>query len=135
MLLQLVVKGLSQCNIDVTHTGEVQRGNVPEWLEKEFQRAVAVLVVCNQQLHQEWNQQGRGSVIAALRHLIYAFVGKPDIYKTAVVLLRANDDSFIPTSYLEDTRRFIVNKDKVEDIAHFVKEIPLYAKPQALVCQ
>lgn len=132
--MEIIVKGLKPYDIDVTsHDVRSPRGCLSEWVEEQFQLAQAVLVVCNQDLHQEWHaQQGRGSthtVVAALKQLVHTTVGASQFSKIAVVLLKATDEQFIPSLYLKGTRRFTVQVDKLEDVARFVKEVPVYAKP------
>ena len=126
VLMELLVKGLKCYDIDVTSHDWFLRGSLPEWVAWHFQRATAVLVVCNQHLLLEW-EQGGGFVVAALKQLVYASVGRSELSKFAVVLLRETDGQYIPTPYLKNTPQFTV--DKVEDIARFVKKQPLYAKP------
>ena len=131
VLMEILVKGLKPYDIDVTsHDVWSPRGSLSEWVAQQFQRATAVLVVCNQHLFQEW--QGSGSthtLVAALKQLLHASVGTSEFSKIAVVLLKAKDKEFIPTLYLRGTKQFTVHVDMVEDIARFIKEIPVYAKP------
>ena len=134
-LMQCLVKGLSVYGIDVTsHDLRSPRGSLSQWVEKEYQKAVAVLVVCNEQLHQDWHHQCSSThpLVPALRHFINASVGKPaDFSKIAVVLLQDSYKTYIPalldSSKLSTTEQFSV--DKVKDIAYFVKNTPRFAKP------
>ena len=59
-----------------------------------------------------------------LRQLVYGTLSQgKELSKFAVVLMKQSDRQFIPSPYLQNTPLLVT---EVEQIARFVKEIPLY---------
>ena len=131
-ILKHLIVGLTQYGIPA-HCHDTAFIKSPcQWMEQEIQKAHAVLCVCNEDFHREWDEgtaKGKIPVVGLLKHLIHAMLSRGEsLGKFATVLLDEEDAHWIPSLYLQgDPRLFLVSK--VEDIARFVRNIPSYAPP------
>jgi len=131
-ILKHLILGLTQYGIPA-HCHDTSFIKSPcQWMEQEIQKAHAVLCVCNEDFHREWDEgtaKGKIPVVGLLKHLVHATLSRGEsLGKFATVLLEKGDSHWIPSLYLQgDPRLFLVSE--VEDIARFVRNIPSYAPP------
>lgn len=129
VILQNLIKGLSDYGIEATSHDWVGRAMLPFWVETVINNAAVVLCVCNKAFHQEWlcSETSDQAVVHSVKQLLGAELcrSKDLAKKYAVVLMKRSHQQFIPSHYLEACRQFYVTD--VTNIAHFIKNVPLYS--------
>ena len=136
VILQLLVFELRKRSISAITPRDLQRGNLPLWMEDQMKRADAVLCVCNEALYEEWNRNPETvytsrAVVHSLKAIIGGSLSQSKDLSTflGIVLLKQSDKKFIPSSYLAGTQSFLV--DEVENIAKFVAQVPHFEVPSS----
>lgn len=132
LILDHLVGGLMQYGVPTRCHDTACIKSPCQWIEQEIRRASAVLCVCNEDFHREWDERpARGTIplVGLLKHLVHATVSRGEsLAKFATVLLESGHAHYIPSLYLQgDPRLFMVTE--VEDIAHFVINVPSYTTP------
>ena len=129
VILQFLVFELRKRSISAITPKDLQRGNLPLWMEDQMKKADAVLCVCNEALYEEWNRNPETAYTSrAVVHSLKAIIGgslsqSKDLSAfLGIVLLKQSDKKFIPSSYLAGTPSFLV--DEIENIARFVAQVP-----------
>lgn len=129
VILQNLIKGLSDYGIEATSHDWVGRAMLPFWVETVISNAAVVLCVCNRAFHQEWlcSETSDQAVVHSVKQLLGAELcrSRDLATKYAVVLMKRSHQQFIPSHYLEACRQFYVTD--VTNIAHFIKNVPLYS--------
>ena len=136
LILQLLVRELRKRYIDTVTPKDLQRGNLPLWMEDQMKRADAVLCVCNEAFSKEWNKNPETTytsraVVHSLKAIIGGSLSQSKDLSTflGIVLLKQSDKRFIPSNYLAGTQSFLV--DETEDIARFVAQVPHFEVPSS----
>ncbi len=118
-----VVCALSQY-FEVCSPSDFTRGNISTWLEETARTSTKVLLVCNQEMYQEWGKgKDREPALNSLHHLIAAAVSSNDIDRFAVVLTRkGKKETCIPKdSYIKLMRVFNLKEGSdLDDVCRFV---------------
>jgi len=111
----------------------LQRGNLPFWIEEQVKKADAVLCVCNEAFFKEWTSNPSTVYTSrAVAHSLKSFIGgtlsqSEDLSKFGIVLLKQSDKQFIPSTYLAGTQQFLINE--TEKIARFVARVSHFEVP------
>ena len=136
VILQFLVFELRKRSISAITPKDLQRGNLPLWMEDQMKKADAVLCVCNKALYEEWNRNPETAYTSrAVVHSLKAIIGgslsqSKDLSAfLGIVLLKQSDKKFIPSSYLAGTPSFLV--DEIENIARFVAQVPHFEVPSS----
>ena len=129
LILQLLVFELRKHSINAVTPNDLQRGNLPLWMEDQMKKADAVLCVCNAAFYKEWNRNPETTytsraVVHSLKAIIGGSLSQSKDLSTflGIVLLKQSDKRFIPSNYLAGTQSFLV--DEIENIARFVAQVP-----------
>ena len=129
VILQNLIKGLSDYGVEATSHDWSGRAMLPFWLEANLTNASVVLCVCNNAFHQEWlcSEPTDHAVVHSVKQLLGAELcqNKDVTSKYAVVLMKRSHQQLIPSQYLKACRKFYVTD--VTNIAHFIKNVPLYS--------
>ena len=130
--LMILGQGLLKYGYQVFYPHLCSDGNTANWVEQEYNRAHAVLCVLNKEFKMEWDGGiTERPVIYNLKKLLQGTLnGSNDLSsKIAIVLPKANYKAFVPSKYLMNVRRYVLDpkSDVVEDVAHFVSKIPTHS--------
>lgn len=127
LVLQYLISDLRKYDIATVTPKNLQRGNLPFWIEEQVKKADAVLCVCNEAFFKEWTSNPSTVYTSrAVAHSLKSFIGgtlsqSEDLSKFGIVLLKQSDKQFIPSTYLAGTHSFLI--DETENIARFVAEV------------
>lgn len=127
LVLQYLISDLRKYYIAAVTPKNLQRGNLPFWIEEQVKKADAVLCVCNEAFFKEWTSNPSTVYTSrAVAHSLKSFIGgtlsqSKDLSKFGIVLLKQSDKQFIPSTYLAGTQSFLI--DETENIARFVAEV------------
>ena len=136
VILQFLVFELQKRSISAITPKDLQRGNLPLWMEDQMKKADAVLCVCNKALYEEWNRNPETAytsraVVHSLKAIIGGSLSQSKDLSTflGIILLKQSDKKFIPSKYLAGTPSFLV--DEIENIARFVAQVPHFEVPSS----
>ena len=136
LILQLLVRELRKRSINAVTPRDLQRGNLPLWMEDQMKKADAVLCVCDEAFYKEWNKNPETTytsraVVHSLKAIIGGSLSQSKDLSTflGIVLLKQSDKRFIPSNYLAGTQSFLV--DEIENIARFVAQVPHFEVPSS----
>jgi len=127
LVLQYLISDLRKYNIAAVTPKNLQRGNLPFWIEEQVKKADAVLCVCNEAFFKEWTSNPSTVYTSrAVAHSLKSFIGgtlsqAEDLSKFGIVLLKQSDKQFIPSRYLAGTPSFLI--EETGNIARFVARV------------
>jgi len=133
LVLQYLISDLRKYNVAAVTPKNLQRGNLPFWIEEQVKKADAVLCVCNEAFFKEWTSNPSTVYTSrAVAHSLKSFIGgtlsqSEDLSKFGIVLLKQSDKQFIPSTYLAGTQQFLINE--TEKIARFVARVSHFEVP------
>lgn len=110
-----------------------------EWVETNFRRSEKVLLVCNKEFKQEWENPNEemifnGAIVHASKQIIRGHINSTESFssKYGLVFLKPSDLELIPDDYLKCCPKFLVNptdRERSEQMAHFVQGIEEFCLP------
>ena len=127
--IQKHVVGALSHYFEVCSPSDFKRGNTSVRLEEAVRTSDKVLLVCNQEMYNEWCKGDRDPALNSLHHLILAAVSSNNIAKFGVILTRKGEkETCIPDdSYIRLMNVFNIKEGSdLEDVYKFVTHSPTF---------
>ena len=121
-----VVGFLKQQHFKVISCNDHTEKTIVQWVEENARRAHAVFIICNKQFGLDWKMNTRPQLVNSLEMIVASAVGQNHIKKYATILLRPEDEKYIPDNlYFKGMKSFVIGSkascDEKANLASFVK--------------
>lgn len=118
---------------DVVTSGDQMRGDTMKWIEEQERTADAVLLVCTEEFHLEWEEKEvKSLVVTAIQTLLSSAVVQERLDKYAIIVLDDKSrQSCIPDNhYLSNMGVYVIGKRKnqlvLDELRRFVTKQAMF---------
>ncbi len=121
-----IVGFLKRQDLNVISCNDHTEKTIVQWVEENARLAHAVFIICNKQFGLDWKMNSRTQLINSLEMIVASAVGQNRFKKFATILLRPEDDEYVPDNlYFKGIKSFVLGSrascDEKENLLNFIK--------------
>ena len=109
---------------DVSSSGDMDRGDVIEWIEMKARKADFVLLVFTKEFFSEWGSGTKPHVVKAAQRLLTSAVAQELLHRYAIIVMdEVSKKEFVPDNYyLKSMNVYVLGKEsnEIEDLYRFI---------------